>query len=385
MPPRRTLAIGNFFSSIHFFLIVYVITPYLATFLPAEQTGLVVSAGAVATLIAFPTMPKLASRYGAKRSVIGVAFVLGIALFVLASQPSFWVAALALAFICATTPFVQYFLDLLLEATNASEQETGRVRTAFITAANVALILSPLIIGFLLGEGDAYWRVFLVGGISLAPFIALFLIEELPESSAREHQKLMDTCRCMIADLDLRAAAFGNLVLQLFYHLAPLYIPLYLHEVLGMPWSELGWIFMVMLLPFVLLEYPAGYIADRWLGDKELLITGFIIIGVSFGALAFVTSTTPLALLLTALIGTRVGAALVEAMVEGHFFRRVSADDANTVTLYRMSRPVSALIAPLVASIILFMTGSYMVFFLSTSIVIVVLGVLSAREVRDVR
>ncbi len=140
-----------------------------------------------------------------------------------------------------------------------------------------------------------------------------------------------------------------------------------------------------MLLPFVLVEYPAGFIADKYIGDKEMLIGGFVLIGISFGSLAFVTSTTPVALLLLALVGSRVGAAVVEAMVEGHFFRRVAAEDSNTVTVYRMSRPLAALIAPLSASILLFFTESYTVFFITSGIVLLVLGVLSAQYVKDIR
>lgn len=385
MPPRRTLALGNFFSSIHFYLIVYVIAPYLATFMPADKTGLVVAAGAVGTLVAFPLMPKIASRYGAKRASIGVAFLVGTGLLLLASQPPFWLAALALAFVCSAAPFIQYFLDLLLEATNADAGETGRVRTAFITAGNVALIIAPLVIGWLLDDGNAYWRVFLVAGISLAPFIALFAIEPLSEGTPRTHPKLLETCKCMVKDIDIRAASFGNLVLQIFYHLAPLYIPLYLHSVLGIPWSELGWMFMVMLLPFVLLEYPAGYIADRWLGDKELLTIGFVIIGAAFGALGFVTAETPIYIIVAILVLSRVGAALVEAMVEGHFFRRVSAEDVNTVSVYRMTRPFAALVAPIAASVVLALTESYTVFFVTSAFVVIVLGVLSARQVQDIR
>lgn len=385
MKPRKVLALGNFFSSIHFFLVLYVIAPYLATFLPDEQTGLVIAAGAVGTLIAFPFMPRITEYLGAKRGALVIASALAVALFVLSQQPSFWIAALCLAFICAASPFIQFFQDLLLEGTNASVDETGRVRTAFNTAGNVALILAPLCIGFLLDGGDQYWRVFLVAGISLAPFITLFLFEKLPEQVSFNHPKLLETCKCMFVDLDLRAAALGNLVLQFFYHLAPLYIPLYLHGTIGIPWSELGWMFTVMLLPFVLLEYPAGYIADRWIGDKEMLIGGFVLIGLSFGSLAFVTSSTPMALLLLALVSSRVGASIVEAMIEGHFFRRVSSADSNTVTLYRMSRPIAALIAPLSASILLFFTGSYLVFFLTAGAMLIVLGVFSAQYVKDIR
>lgn len=385
MLPRRVLSIGNFFSSMHFFLIVYVIGPYLATFLPDTQTGLVVAAGAVGTLIAFPFMPRLAARFGARKSAIAVASGVAVALLLLAGQPPFWLAALCLAYVCATTPFIQYLMDLLLEATDASAGEIGRVRTIYITAGNVALILAPLLISFFLDGTNEYWRVFLVAALSLTPFITLFLFEKLPEQKPRHHAKLIESCKCLFEQADIRAVIFGNWVLQFFYHLAPFYIPLYLHGVLGIPWSELGWMFAVMLLPFVLIEYPAGYIADKWLGERELLITGFLITGVSCAALAFTTALTPLYLLLVILVCIRIGNALVEAMVEGHFFKRVSMDDTNTVTLYRMTRPVAALTAPLVGSIILGLTGSYVVLFVATGIFIVLMGVGSTYFIRDDR
>ncbi len=383
MHPRRVLSIGNFFSSMHFFLIVYVIGPYLATFLPANQTGLVVAAGAVGTLIAFPFMPRIAERYGIRKSAIVIASVIAVALLLLAGQPPFWLAAFCLALVCATTPFIQYLLDLLLEATGAAHGEIGRIRTLYITAGNTALILAPLLISLFLDGTNEYWRVFLVASLSLAPFITLFLFENLPEQPPRHHARLVESCLCLINKADIRAVITGNGVLQFFYHLAPLYIPLYLHSVLGMPWSQLGWMFAVMLLPFVLVEYPAGYIADKWLGEKELLIAGFAITGVSFALLAFVTPATSMWLLLAILVATRVGSALVEAMVEGHFFKRVSPDDANTITLYRMTRPVAALVAPVSASILLVLTGSYVVFFVAMGVLILIAGVGSTYFIID--
>jgi predicted MFS family arabinose efflux permease len=235
------------------------------------------------------------------------------------------------------------------------------------------------------GTND-YWRVFLVAAISITPFITLLLYEKLPEQRVEHPAKLIESCKCVFMDADLRAIAFSNGVLQFFFHLAPFYISLYLHHVIGLPWSDLGWMFAVMLLPFVLVEYPAGYIADRWLGDKEILIGGFVLMSISFGALAFVTSSTPLYVVLIILIGTRLGSALTEAMVEGHFFRRVSSADANTLTLYRITRPLAALLAPLTASIILALTnGSYFVFFTTMGALLLVTGLGSTYFIKDSR
>lgn len=384
MQPRTILSIANFFGAGHFFLVIYVIAPYLALFMPVAQTGLVISGGALITLASFPFMPRLVRKYGAKHLAIALAFMQAVTISLLALSPGVVIAVLCITIVSAAAPLLAYQLDLLLETATTEEAETGRIRTLFLTAGSAALILSPLLIGFLLNGTEAYWRVFLAASLSLTPFITLLIMEKLPRAEPPQLAAVKATCLCLWSNPDLRAASLGNGVLQFFFHLAPLYIPLYLHTVLGFPWSDLGWIFAVMLLPFALLEYPAGWVADHWLGDKELLIAGFIITGIAFAAVGFISVATPLAVIALILFLTRVGAALIEAMTESHFFRRVNDRDANTISVFRMMRPVGALIAPLFASVLL-ISGNYLFFFMVSGALIVAFGIMATIPLRDVR
>lgn len=382
MRARAVLSFGNFFASAHFFLIIYILAPYLATFLPASDTGLVVSLGAVVTLAVFPFVPRLVAKHGAQALSILLACLEALVLLWLALMPSPVAAVLLAALACAISPLLAYQLDILLEATVENEGTTGRIRTAFLTAGNVALLIVPLLIGLLLDGADRYDRVFFVAALSLIPFIVLMSVKRLPRGVAPQLHNVKDACLCIFSDKDLRAIAGSMAVLQLFYHLAPLYIPLYLHTVIGIPWSELGWIFAVMLVPFVLVEYPAGILADTKLGDRTLLIAGFVIMGLSFTLIGLITASTPVIVTLFILLGTRIGAALVEAMVEGHFFRRVSEEDTNTVSVFRMMRPTGALIAPILGSLILIF-ADYDVFFALTGLLIAIGGFVAARSVRS--
>jgi MFS family permease len=384
MHPRLALSLGKFLSESHFYLIIFVIAPFLATLFPADQAGLAVSLGAVVTLLAFPLMPKLVARYGARRLSVAFAGVESLILFLLSDAPSPLIAFILVAFTCATSPLIAYQLDLLLQATIAERSVMARIRSAFLTAGNLALILAPLLAGWLLDGGDLYGRVFLAASLSLLPFIVLFLAEPLPELVPPRAHRMRATMKYMLRDPDLRGVAIGNAMLQFFYHLAPLYVPLYLHTALGFPWSDLGWMFAVMLLPFSLLEYPAGYVADRWLGDQEMLFAGFAIMGLAFASLGFVTGSTPLMIVLAILVASRTGAALVESMVESHFFRRVSDEDANVVSIFRMMRPGAALVAPLLASAIL-AGSSYFALFLSAGLAIALVGCASALIIKDVK
>lgn len=384
MRPRAVLSVGNFFASAHYFLIIYILGPYLATFMRPESTGLVISFGAVLTLCVFPFVPRLAAKFGPQTLAISLAALEAIFLTWLAIEPAPIAAILFAALACATSPLIAYQLDLLLETTVTNEGATGRIRTVFLTAGNMALIIAPLVVGFLLDGGDVYGRVFLTAAFSLIPFIVLMVLAPLPRSHAPAFTKVRDAWSRIFADRDLRAIVCSMIMLQFMYQLSQLYIPIYLHNVLGIPWHELGWVFAVVLTPFVLVEYPAGLLADTRLGDRRLLLIGFGILGLGFAATQLVHAGTSVLILVLILLATRLGAALVEAMTEGHFFRRVSDRDANTVSVFRMMRPGAALVAPIVGSLLL-SVGSYGMFFLIGGGIILVLGLLSAFSISDVR
>jgi len=384
MRPRLTLAVGNFFAVAHFYLVIYILTPYLATFMPEEYTGLVVSAGALGTLALLPYAPRAVARIGGRRLAILLAGLECIVLFALALAPVAIVALLLAAIACAISPIIAYCLDLLLEATVQTEDFTGRVRTAFLTSGNAALFLAPLVIGLVLGAGDMYERVFLAAAVSLIPLVILFSLQRLPEGALPRLVRTSESLRAGFRDPDVRSIFVAFYLLQFFYYSAPLYVPLYLHSVIGIPWSTLGWVLAVVLIPFVLIEYPAGLAADRWLGDQELMLAGFFIGGLGVILFAWVTAATPILVIVALLAATRVGVGLMEAMTEGHFFRRVTEKDAGMVSAFRMGRPFAALTAPIVASILLAL-GGYWWLFMGCGLVVAVLGMISALGIRDVR
>ncbi|KKW41202.1 MAG: hypothetical protein UY91_C0024G0006 [Parcubacteria group bacterium GW2011_GWB1_55_9] len=98
----------------------------------------------------------------------------------------------------------------------------------------------------------------------------------------------------------------------------------------------------------------------------------------------FFTSTTPLAVILIVLVGSRVGSALIESMVEAHFFRRISKRDINSVSVFRGVWPLSYIIGPVVGSVIL-LYGDYTNLFLITGGFIAVAGVVTTLLIRDFR
>jgi MFS family permease len=384
MRSRVVLYIGNFFFSLFATLTVYIVFPYLSSLMPEEYAGLVIAGGAFVAILCFPYLPRLVARYGTQRLALVFAIAEVCALLALVVAPGIISEAFLIALTVALQPFLYYQLDLLLEATVAQEEVTGRVRTLFLTAWNVAALAAPLLMGFLLGTSNDYLWVFVASAVALIPFIMLFGIQDLPEGELQTASTMRETFLCIVRDRDLAAVTFAHLLLYLFYVWTPLYIPIYLHNVLGIPWSTLGWMFSIMLLPYVLVEYPAGWVADRLLGEKELMFGGFVIAGTSLAFIGTLSvNSTPL-FILCILVVSRIGAALVESMTEIHFFRRVSERDANSVNIFRGIWPLADFIAPIIGSCLLFL-GSYQLLFICTGGCIVVLGVGTTLLIKDSR
>jgi len=105
-----------------------------------------------------------------------------------------------------------------------------------------------------------------------------------------------------------------------------------------------------MLLPFVIFQYPAGKLADSGWGEKKIMSLGFLIMGISCCALAFITSSSVL-IWAVALFITRIGASIAEVMIEAYFFKKVSPENSDLLTSFRVTRYGAYIIAPAITAI----------------------------------
>jgi MFS family permease len=385
MKPRVVLSVSNFFFALFETTLTYILIPYLTGYMSEIAAGFVIASGALVACAIFPFLPRIVARYGAQQIAIVIAVLEMLSLLTLAIAPGIVAVSIFSALAIGLAPFLAYQLDLLLEATVAEEGITARVRTMFLTAWNVASIAAPLLFGALLATQENYDVVFLAAAATTLPLVVLLAARKLPQGRPPSLiQNVQKTAVCMATDSDFAATTFGHFLLYLFFIWAPFYTPFYLHQVIGIPWSELGWIFAIMLLPYVLIEYPAGILADKIIGDKEMMFMGFLIAGASLAAIGLFTPATPLAVIVAVLVMSRVGAALIESMTEGHFFRRVTEQDVNSISIFRGIWPLATLGGPIVASVILIFS-THSLFFIITGSFIAIAGMVSTVFVRDFR
>lgn len=383
MQPRTVLAFGSFLLAISATLINYVLLSYLASFIPTAYLGFTVAAGAALTIASLPFLPDIVARYGAQKIVFYLVFTEMLLLFAVAGMPHTVISASFVVLVLSLQPLIYYALDLLLEATIDGDN-AGSARTFFLTGGNTGAIIAPLIIGILLANTDNYTTVFFAAALSSVLFIILFSARQLPKNSPPTLYRVRDTLVHIARHRDLAAVTVGHFILYLFYMWASFYIPLYLHSVLGIPWSTLGWMFSLVLIPYILIEYPAGWLADKVFGDKEMMFVGFIMAGLALASVSTLTATSSLTHIFWTLIIMRAGAALIESMTEGHFFRRVSQQDIVSVSVFRGVWPFANIVAPIVASLILFF-GDYQILFILTGGFIAIAGAGATLFIKDFR
>lgn len=384
MQPRTVLTFGSYLLAISATLINYTLLSYLTSFIPSIYFGFVISCGAGLTIATLPFLPDFITRYGAQKIVFYLVFAEMLMLFAVAGIPRSLVSAALIILVLSLQPLIYYALDLLLEAT-IDGGSAGRTRTFFLTGGNLGAITAPLVLGVLLTKVvDDYTSVFFAAAISSALFIILFLARTLPKNSPPTLYHVRDTVVHIARHQDLAAVTVGHFILYLFYMWVSFYVPLYLHSILGISWSTLGWMLSLALVPYILIEYPAGWIADKVLGDKEMMFAGFIIAGIALISMSTLTTSSTFIHIFSVLICMRIGTALIESMTEGHFFRRVSEKDIVSVSIFRGVWPLANIVAPLVASCILYF-GNYQLFFTLTGGFIIIAGGTAAVMIKDFR
>jgi len=121
---------------------------------------------------------------------------------------------------------------------------------------------------------------------------------------------------------------------------------------IGLAWEQIGYIISFGLLAYVLLEWPLGVLADRYIGEKEIMAVGFVILAISA---AFISAVPGPILLwwMILIFTTRVGAAMVETTTESYFFKHTDGGDADTIGFFRLLRPLANVFGALLGSICL--------------------------------
>ncbi len=352
----------SFFVYLHLNLFLYINASVLEKHLSVAQVGLLFSLASLGTMCALLYVPRILERVGTIRATIIALILEVVALFGMVFSHS--VALIIISFfayqILIYTLSLQ--LDIIFESLSLNEL-TGRLRGLLISLVNASILIASLFAGFVLGDTTAFERVFIIAVLALIPvLIPLLSIARAYQEPKHVRGRILPAVRAVLTKPNLRNIFLANVLLRAFYAVMVVYMGLYLHDTIGMEWDAIGVVFAIMLVPFLILEYPLGRLADTRIGEKEILSLGFIVMGLATIALGFITSTS-IVVWGIALFCTRIGAATVESMTESYFFKQVNASDTNIIGLYRTISPLGYIVAPLLASLLFLAYPMHYIFF----------------------
>lgn len=258
-------------------------------------------------------------------------------------------------------------LDIILES-YSTDKKSGRIRGLYLTTMNAGFILGPLISTRLL-QAHSFQIVFFVQFIIIIIALTIALCN---------FKKVNHKFKPIITGLNLFKKIFKrknviriyyiSLILEFFYFIMVVYTPIYLRNQ-GMDWKSIGIVFSFMLIPFVLLQYPAGLIADKKTGEKELIIASLLIMMCATFSLYFITSID-IYVWAIILFTTRIGAALLEVLRDSYFYKQIDGSDVGIINFFRTSRPVGFIIASTISGGLILFFPLKFVFILTALIVL---------------
>jgi MFS family permease len=350
-----TIAIIGFIYTFHLVIPTYSNSSFLNLFVSEKTIGVIYMMGSLVTIIGFILIPYVLRKVGNYAVTLCLIFI-QIFLFyglVTASNP-FYIATFFI-FQMAVVAFIGFCFDIFLEV-YSDKAHVGVIRGMYLTTMNCAWVIAPLIGSLIIGASNDYRSVYTASLFILFPLFYL-VHRNFPrfKDPHYHHPSPFHTMALLLRDKNHSLLFIINIILQTFYAWMVVYSIIYLNTVIGLSWSEIGIILTVMLIPFAVLQWPLGKLADRKYGEKEIMMISFALLGLATIILSAITSKSVFVWAL-ALFLTRVGAAGAEVMIETYFFKTVNVRDPNLLGFFRITRSISFFIAPLITGIVLIFT-----------------------------
>lgn len=377
--PRTSTYLISFLLALHLSLPLFINSSLLESIVSEKYVGLVFTTGSLIILIALGYFRHILERFGNFLTLqwVMVAELIALGTLLYTSNPVAVIVAMIAHMVVAT--FMMFSMDIFLEDTRF-HRKTGIIRGKYLTAMSIGAIASPSIVGLLLVDGD-YWKVYLASIAILAVIFAMFTNMYANFRDPKyERVDFTGAWREISKHRNILRICFANFLLYLFYAIMVVYTPIYLSQHLGFSWSTIGEIFTIMLLPFLILEMPLGWIADTRFGEKEILTIGFIITALTTGMLTFISSGHALVWGL-ALFATRIGASMIEIMNETYFFKKTNGTNTPMLMFFRMTRPIGFIVGPIIASFTFFFFDFRYIFLVTA--VVLLSGIYVASKLKD--
>lgn len=359
----------------HGFTVAYLNSSYLEQFIPATGVGTIYTVGSAVSVLIFLFISRVLRRIGNLKLTVGLLLLNSLALTGMAFTESLRVAVPLFLIHLIALPLLIFNLDVFMEEQiGNNETVTGSRRGLLLTLSSFVAAIAPLSSALLVEQGSGDFTSAYLLSASIALPIMLILIFAFKDFSDPPYNEidLFSAIHSFWEQRNIRYVFLAHFTLQLFFVLMVVYTPIYLTDYIGLSWASLGIAIFFGQMAYVLLEYPIGIIGDTYLGEKEMMGFGFLILAISISWMSFVTTASVLVWALI-MFTTRVGASFVEVTTESYFFKQTKSSDAQIISFFRVTRPLSYVVGALLASLCLLYLPFNLLFIAAASLMVIAL------------
>jgi MFS family permease len=337
----------------HMYVVHLLHSSVLEEYLPVSHVGWFIALASTLTILLLFSIAVPLQRYGNVRVALTICLINFCTTLAIVFVADIALKFTLLALHICLTPLLLLSLDVFMEQTVQEENNTGTLRGLFLLVLTLGVVLAPPFSTFLVGTENRYEHAYLASALFLVPlmlFIGFGLRRFIdPKYTVFSAPAIV---RALLQNANLFHVSMAQFLMRIMFSCSVVYLPIYLHQKIGFSWPEIGVIIFWMVLPYVLIEFPAGIFADKITGEKEMLITGFLIAGITTISLSFLTIPNVFMWSLVLFI-SRVGGALIESMTESYFFKQVNGSDVSVLSLFRILHPLAFVLGPLCAGALL--------------------------------
>lgn len=348
--PLRVMYISGFLYALHLALTLYINSSYLSQYFSESLVGLLFSIGSIIALCGLYITPHIIASFSEQQVLRRSLFLGSLLLLGIGFLDIPWVIAILFPIYLGFNTIILFNIDVTFN-NMMSMKNIGKIRGLFLTLKHIALMAIPSLAGIII-DHIGFSMIYILAGILLSTIgLIVTFIKNFPEKEYRE-KSLFASLSYVIKSHHTRTIIIINFLLQFFYAWMIIYIPLYLSYHHNMTWGTIGSLITLMLIAFVILEYPLGKFIDRYGGLRSILILGFFIMILSVTAIPFI-QTNSFWVWALVLFSTRVGAALVELITESYFYTHTNPADISLMSIFYETNPLAYLVAPIIASALL--------------------------------
>jgi MFS family permease len=377
---KRLFGVG-FIYSFCIALAAYVNASYLKLFLNTESVGLVYSATALLTILVLYFFEHLGGKYGVQKTLISSLIIASISALMMFILDIPYLIIISFIIMQVSLVITKFSTDVLLETHKNTNIGEGALRGAYLAITNFSWIIAAFIGGYIASINPKY-----IYGINSFVYITLSIIVLFIISQTKKDiinkSSIFEKLKIMWEEKNTRHVIVSEFILQTFYTVMIIFSPLYLREILGFSYKEIGIMFSIMLIPFAVLQYPLGKLADEKYGEKEMMAISYVVI--SLAVYLFITTRQHTFFTITAILFlSRIGACTLEVMNDTYFFT-VSKEYKKTLPVLKGMAPFALLLFGTIGSTIITFY-SYKILFLGLSVFVVVLGLANIYKMKDTK